>query len=73
MPPTFSLVNFGGTMIEGRAIVESSSAEGVMEAIEVFQCQFHNVTATIPVKTNDGRFISSVIYSNETIIREIQR
>ena len=60
-------------MTEGRAIVESSSPEGVMEAIEVLQCQFHNVTATIPVMTNDGRYISSVIYSNDTTIMEIQR
>lgn len=73
MLASFSLVNFGGTMIEGRAIVESSSEEGVMEAIEVFQCQFHNVTATIPVMTNDGRFISSVIYSNDTTIMEVNR
>lgn len=60
-------------MIEGRALVESSTPEGVMEAIEVFQCEFHNVTATIPVKTNDGRYISSVIYSKDTTIMEIQR
>lgn len=60
-------------MTEGRAIVESSSQEGVMEAIECFQCQFYNVTATIPVKTNDGRYISSVIYSNNRTIMEIQR
>ena len=59
-------------MTEGRAIVESSSAEGVWEAIEVFQCQFHNVTATVPVETADGRYISSVIYSNDMTIIEIQ-
>jgi len=60
-------------MTNGRAIVESSSFEGVMEAIEVFQCEFRNVSATIPVITNDGRYISSVIYSNDTTIMEIQR
>ena len=60
-------------MIEGRVIVESSSPEGVLEAIDCLQCQFYNVTATIPVKTNDGRYISSVIYSNDTTIMEIQR
>ncbi len=60
-------------MADGRIIIESSSAEGVMEAIEVLQCEFQYVCSTIPVKTNDGRYISSVIYSNNTRTLEIQR
>lgn len=60
-------------MTDGRAIVESSSEEGVLEAIESLQCQFRNVAATVPVKTNDGRYISSVIYSNDTTIMEIHK
>jgi len=56
---------------EGRVIVESSSFEGALEAIECLQCQFYNVTATIPVKTAHGRYISSVYYSNETKTVEI--
>jgi len=51
-------------MPDGRAIIESSDLDGAIEAIEALQQQFFYVTATIPVKTHDGRYISSVIYSN---------
>ena len=58
-------------MADGRAIIESSAFDGVIEAIEIIQHQFGYVSATIPVKTKDGRYISSLHYSNETTIMEV--
>lgn len=51
-------------MADGRAIVESSTADGVLLAIDSIRRDFSNVSATEPVQTHDGRFISSVRYSN---------
>ena len=58
-------------MIEGRIIIESSSPDGIVEALEGLQRQFNHVSATIPVKTHDGRYISSAHYSNNRTIMEI--
>ena len=59
-------------MIDGRAIIESSTYHGVMELIESIENEFHYVSATTPVQTHDGRYISSVRYSNDTTIMEIK-
>ncbi len=55
-------------VLEGRAIIESSSAEGVLFLIEGIKHDFHHVNATEPVTTHDGRYISSVRFSNEKTI-----
>ena len=60
-------------MNAGRAIIESSSAEEVEQAIACLQKMFNNISATIPVMTYDGRYISSVYYSNETINKEMTK
>jgi len=62
-----------GTMPEGRAIIESSSFEGALKAIECLQHQFHYISATIPVKSADGKYLSSVIYSNDITIMKVHK
>ena len=57
-------------MDKGRAVVESSTYEGVISFLTTIQEGFSCVSATEPVKTWDGRFISSVHYSNDTTIME---
>ena len=58
-------------MIEGKAVIEASSAEGVLFILEGFHLDFWHVSATEPVSTPDGRFVSSVTFSNDRTILEI--
>lgn len=59
-------------MDDGRAIVESSTPEGIIALIYGLRYGFHYVSATEPIKTPEGRFISSVRYSNDTTIVEVR-
>lgn len=59
-------------MVNGRAIIESSTPDGIQYLIESLQIEFHHVSATTPVKTCDGRYISSVRFSNDTTIKEVE-
>lgn len=57
-------------MTSGRALVDSNTPEGIYEAIHALERQFLVVTSTTPVKADNGRYISSVYYSNETTNKE---
>ena len=60
-------------MVEGRALIESSTIEGVLSIIGGFTLEFCHVSATEPVATLDGRYISSDRFSNETTVLEIRQ
>lgn len=54
-------------MRNGRAIIESSTYEGVLYLIESIKGEFPTVWWTEPVKCPEGKFLSSVHYSDEII------
>lgn len=54
-------------MRDGRAIIESSSYDGVLILIDSIKAEFPTVFYTEPVETRDGKFLSSVHFSKETI------
>ena len=60
-------------MVEGRALIEAPTAEGVLSIINGFQIDFCHVSATEPVMTHDGKYISSVRFSNDTTITEVRK
>jgi hypothetical protein len=60
-------------MTSGRALIEASTRDGVLEVIEGLQRQFHHVSATIPELAPDGRYLSSVIYSNDLTVMEVAK
>lgn len=54
-------------MANGRAIIESSSYDGVLILIDSIKAEYPTVWYTDPIKTADGKFLSSVHYSQEII------
>jgi len=58
-------------MIEGKALIEASSLEGVLFLIEGFNLDFYHVSATEPVEAADGKWVSSVKFSNDKTIMEV--
>lgn len=59
-------------MVDGRAIVESSTEAGVLDIIDILKEEFPHVSFTLPIKAADGQFLASVRYSTETTIIEVR-
>lgn len=58
-------------MVNGRAILESSTEEGVFDLLDMIREEFPHVSFTLPIKCADGQYLSSVIYSNDRTIMEV--
>lgn len=53
-------------------IIESSSVEGIQFILQSLEGDFAHVSATMPVATLDGRFLSSAYVSNDRTIMEVR-
>lgn len=59
-------------MVEGKALIEATSPDGVLMILGAIKTEFYYMSATEPVLTADGRYVSAVTFSNDTTIMEVK-